>query len=74
MRIHDVLTLLATVDPNQGTAKAQQGAAQRLADPTVYDAVFPAIAFLLVIVLPVATALWVIWKTVTEKAPEPDEK
>jgi hypothetical protein len=74
MHIHDVLLLLASVDPNAGTAKAQQGAAQRLSDPTYYDVIFPAIAFLLVIVLPVTTALWVIVKTATEKTPEPDEK
>ena len=79
MRILDtLLNVAAQVDPSvtsqMGTAKAQQGAVQRLSDPTYYDVVFPAIAFLLVIVLPVATALWVIVKTVTEKTTEADER
>ncbi len=74
--VHDVLFLLATqagVDPNRGTALAQKGAVQRLAEPTVYDLVFPFIAFLLVIVLPTATALWVIGKTLQDRRKEPDE-
>ena len=75
MRMLDTLMMIAAqVDPNQGTAKAQQGAVQRLSEPTYYDVVFPAIAFLLVIVLPVVTALWVITKTVTEKTAEADER
>ena len=75
----EVLSLLATqldaarVDSAQGTITAQKGAVQRLADPSVYDLVFPFIAFLLVIVLPTATALWVIVKTVQDKRKEPDE-
>jgi hypothetical protein len=73
------LTLLLTlaaqaeVDPTRGTALAQKGAVQRLADPTVYDLIFPFIAFLLVIVLPTATALWVIVKTVQDRRKEADE-
>ena len=63
----------AQVDPLQGTAAAQKGAVQRLAEPTYYDFVFPMIAFLLVICLPTATALWVIFRTATEKKAEPDE-
>lgn len=65
--------IAAQVDPNQGTVTAQKGAVQRIAEPTYYDYVFPAIAFLLVIVLPTATALWVVYRTATEKTPEPDE-
>jgi hypothetical protein len=60
-------TLLTQVDPNKGTAAAQQGAAQRIAEPTMYDVVFPAIAFLLVVVLPTAMALWVLVKTLKDK-------
>ena len=74
----DVLAHLAAqlgtqVDPNSGTALAQKGAVQRLAEPTIYDLVFPVIAFLLVIVLPTTTALWVIVKTLKEKQKEDDE-
>jgi len=65
--------LALQVDPNQGTMKAREGAAQRLAEPTYYDLVFPAIAFMLVIVLPTVTALWVVYRTVTEKKAEADE-
>ena len=61
------------VDPNQGTAVAAAGAKQRLQDPTYYDAVFPFIAFFLVIVVPIAIASWVIFKTATEKTKEADE-
>lgn len=67
---HDVV---AQVDPNQGTPAAQKGAVQRIAEPTYYDYVFPALAFLLVIILPTATALWVVHRTITEKKAEPDE-
>ena len=63
----------AQIDPNAGTALAQKGAVQRLAEPTIYDLVFPIIAFLLVILLPTATALWVIVKTLKEKQKEDDE-
>lgn len=78
MELQGLLVGLATqvasqVDPNQGTAGAQRGAVQRLADPTLYDVIFPVLAFLLVILLPTATALWVIWRTVTEKKAEADE-
>lgn len=70
----DVLLRLAMqVDPNQGTAAAQHGAVQRLSDPTYYDFVFPLLAFCLVILLPASTAAWVIYRTITEKKPEPDE-
>ena len=69
-----ITTLVATqVDPNQGTAAAYAGSKARLQDPTLYDAVFPVIAFVLVIVVPSCVALWVIFKTVTEKSVEADE-
>jgi len=66
-------TLQAQVDPNQGTMRAMSGAKARLQDPTLYDAVFPFIAFLLVVVLPATVALWVIVRTLTEKTGEADE-
>ena len=61
------------IDPNMGTAVAYQNAQKRLQDPTIYDAIFPVIAFFLVIVLPVLVAFWVIFKTVTEKEKGPNE-
>ena len=64
------LTLALQVDPNLGTKEAQQGAIQRMAEPNYYDLVFPFIAFALVIVLPAATAAWVIFRTVTDKTKE----
>jgi hypothetical protein len=75
----NTLVTLATqlalqVDPNQGTPQAREGAVQRLAEPTYYDMVFPIIAFVLVILLPSLTACWVIFRTVTEKKAESDEK
>ena len=74
MKLFELVSQIAMqVDPLQGTASAQKGAIQRLAEPTYYDYVFPLIAFLLVIVLPTSTALWVIFKTSTEKKAEPDE-
>lgn len=74
MKLFELVSQIAMqIDPLQGTATAQKGAIQRLAEPTYYDYVFPLLAFLLVIVLPTTTALWVIFKTATEKKPEPDE-
>ncbi len=64
---------LATLDPNMGAPAAQQGAVQRLAEPNIYDMIFPGIAFGLVIVLPVSTALWVLYRTVKDNTKEPDE-
>lgn len=66
-------TLALQVDPNLGTKEAQQGAIQRMSEPTAYDVVFPVIAFALVIVVPAAAALWVIFRTATEKTKEADE-
>ncbi len=67
------LTLATQFDANLGTKEAQQGAVQRMADPQMYDLVFPVIAFILVIMVPATTALWVIFKTATEKTKEADE-
>jgi putative exporter of polyketide antibiotics len=67
------LSLVTQVDPNLGTKEAQQGAIQRMADPQAYDLVFPVIAFILVIMVPAVTGLWVIFKTATEKTKEADE-
>lgn len=78
MSVVDVLSFVASqVDPSNvsqtGTALAQKGAVQRLAEPNLYDMVFPLIAFGLVILLPTCTALWVIVKTIKDKKPEADE-
>lgn len=73
MSVVDVLAFIASQVDTQGTALAQKGAIQRLAEPNLYDIVFPVIAFGLVILLPTSTALWVIWRTIKEKKPEVDE-
>ncbi|MBI1945775.1 MAG: hypothetical protein HYS27_08770 [Deltaproteobacteria bacterium] len=70
----DIARALASqVDPKLGTSEAQQGAIQRMSEPNSYDVVFPVIAFLLVIVAPAVTALWVIFRTATDKTKEADE-
>ncbi len=63
----------AQVDPNSGTLQAYKGATARIAEPNMYDAVFPFIALALVIVIPSTIALWVIYKTITDKTKEADE-
>lgn len=68
-----LVQLAAQIDPNQGTTIARQGAQQRLAEPNLYDVIFPGIAFLLVICLPVVTGAWVIWRTAKDKTREADE-
>lgn len=74
MHVVEILAqLVAQVDPSQGTALARQGAINRLAEPNLYDMVFPLIAFGLVILLPTCTALWVIVKTLKDNKPEADE-
>lgn len=74
MSVVEVLSLVASqIDPSQGTALAQKGAVQRMAEPNLYDMVFPLIAFGLVILLPTCTALWVIVRTIKDKKPEADE-
>jgi hypothetical protein len=74
---HSLVPLLTTlamqVDPNQGTAKAALGAQQRIAEPSYYDMVFPIIALVLVIVVPSIVAIWVAWKTITDKTLEDGE-
>lgn len=67
------LTLTAQVDPNQGTLRAMQGAKQRLLEPSLYDAVFPVIAFVLVIIVPSTVALWVLYRTMTDKTVDEGE-
>ena len=61
------------VDPDRGTAAASVGAVKRLQDPTYYDAIFPFVAFFLVIVVPAAVAIWAIYKTVSETTMEEGE-
>jgi hypothetical protein len=71
-----LLTTLAgqgKVDPYQGTAQAMVGAQQRIADPHLYDMVFPLIALLLVIIVPAVVASWVAWKTITDTTLEDGE-
>ena len=46
---------------------------QRLQEPNAYDLVFPVIAFGLVIVLPVGTALWVLSRVLRDHRKEADE-
>ena len=65
--------LAAQIDPNLGAPGAARGAVQRLSEPNVYDLVFPVIAFGLVIVLPVGTALWVLVRTLKDNRKEADE-
>lgn len=73
MSVVDVLAFVAHQVEVQGSALAQKGAVQRMAEPNLYDIIFPVIAFGLVILLPTSTALWVIWRTIKEKKPEVDE-
>jgi hypothetical protein len=56
-----------TVTAEQGTAKASLGAVERLSEPDILDIVSPFFAFTIVIVLPSVIALWVIYKTITQK-------
>jgi hypothetical protein len=80
MSVTSALSALSTlvaqvgqIDPNMGAYAAQQGAVQRLQEPNAYDLVFPVIAFGLVIVLPVGTALWVLSRVLKDYRKEPDE-
>jgi hypothetical protein len=50
-----------------GTLQAQHGAVERVLNPHLWDAVFPVIAFVLVIVIPASIALWAIIKTIRER-------
>jgi hypothetical protein len=54
------------VDPIKGAPAAYAGAQARIAEPHMYDMVFPVIALFLVILIPSAVALWVAWKTITD--------
>lgn len=56
-----------TVTAEQGTAKASLGAVERLSEPDFLDIISPFFAFSIVIVLPSVIALWVIYKTITQK-------
>jgi len=40
---------------------------ERVLNPSLWDATFPVIAFVLVIVVPCAVALWAIVKTIRER-------
>lgn len=55
------------VDLKNLSLQGFQGAFENVLEPHWIDVVFPAFAFLMVIVLPSAVALWVIYKTLREK-------
>lgn len=71
--INALVVVASQVDPNKGTAKAMLGAQQRISEPNYYDMVFPLIALVLVIIVPSIVALWVAWKTITDKTLEDGE-
>lgn len=50
-----------------GTLEAQYGSMERILHPHLWDAMFPVIAFVLVIVIPSSIAIWAIAKTLKEK-------
>jgi hypothetical protein len=52
---------------DSGSLQAQYGAVERVLNPHLWDAVFPVIAFVLVIVIPSSIALWAIVKTFRER-------
>lgn len=52
---------------SMGSLQAQHGAVERILNPHMWDAVFPVIAFVLVIVVPASVALWAIGKTLRER-------
>ena len=56
-----------------GSLQAYQGSIERIADPHLLDAIFPVFAFFAVILVPAALALWVSYRTVTERAKNADE-
>ena len=67
MEFLEILTTVASqVDPNQGTLVAQKGAEARINEPHFYDMIFPIIALVLVIIVPICVALWVSFKTLTD--------
>lgn len=61
------------IDPNQGAPAAYAGAKARIAEPHLYDMVFPVLALVLVIVIPTLVGLWVAWKTITDTSLEDGE-
>lgn len=61
------------LDPNKGAPAAYAGAQARIAEPHLYDMVFPVIALVLVIIIPSMVALWVAWKTITDNTLEDGE-
>lgn len=65
--------IASQMDPSNGSAAATAGAVKRLQDPTYYDAIFPFVAFFLVIIVPALVASWVIFKTLTETTVEEGE-
>ena len=65
--------LVSQTDSARGAAQASAGAVKRLQDPTYYDAIFPFVAFFLVIIVPASVAIWVIYKTMTETTMEEGE-
>ena len=65
--------VVSQLDSDRGTAAASVGAVKRLQDPTYYDAVFPFVAFFLVIIVPSCVAVWAIYKTLTETTMEEGE-
>ena len=52
---------------SMGTLEAQYGAMERVLHPHLWDAMFPVIAFVLVIVIPSSIAIWAIAKTFRER-------
>lgn len=68
-----ILVSQVPIDPNQGAPAAYAGAKARIAEPHMYDVVFPVIAAGLVIVIPILVAVWVAWKTITDTALEDGE-
>ena len=60
-----------TVTSEQGTAKSSLGAIERLSEPDFIDIISPFFAFSAVIVLPSVVALWVVYKTLTDKTAAP---
>jgi len=61
-----LLQVLACRDPGQGVGPIEQ-------ELNAYDLVFPVIAFILVILLPMATGVWVLVRTLKDQQKEPDE-
>ncbi|MCP4499413.1 MAG: hypothetical protein GY822_05535 [Deltaproteobacteria bacterium] len=65
--VQALMQLAMQIDSNQGTAAAAAGAIARVTAPHPFDAIFPVIAFTLVVIIPTCLVLWVIYKTITEK-------